>query len=147
MLNASIVLYNHQPSEIAVLIDTLRNSVVISNIFLIDNSPDKNSEFEKFPVIYIFNNQNIGYGAAHNIAIKKTMEQNIPFHLICNPDISFGVEILQKIENFMVENTQIGLLMPKIFSPDGKIQYLCKLVPTLLDPFFRRFNNYFLFIF
>jgi GT2 family glycosyltransferase len=139
MINASIVLYNHKPSEIAVLIDTLRKSDAVSEVFLIDNSYKQNPEFNNFDVVYIFNNQNIGYGAAHNIAIKKTIEQNIPFHLVVNPDIEFESDILLKIEKFMVENSQIGLLMPKIFSPDGKIQYLCKLVPTPLNLLFRRF--------
>ncbi|MCL2597630.1 MAG: glycosyltransferase [Paludibacter sp.] len=140
MLNASIVLYNHKPSDISVLVRNLRNSAVVSKIFLIDNSPEKNLEFEKFPAVYIFNNQNIGYGAAHNIAIKKTMEDaNIEFHLVINPDIGLESEILQKIENFMKENLQIGLLMPKIFSPDGKVQYLCKLIPTPSDLLLRRF--------
>jgi len=139
MLNASIVLYNHKPSDIAVLIETLRKSAVVSKIFLIDNSPEKNSEFEKFPCVYIFNNQNVGYGAAHNIAIKRTIEENIEFHLVVNPDVEFETDILQKIEIFMQSNLQIGLLMPKVFSPEGKIQYLCKLIPTPLDLLFRRF--------
>jgi len=137
--NASIVLYNHKPSEIAELIATLRNSTVVSEIFLVDNSPQINLEFKKFPVVYIFNNQNVGYGTAHNIAIRKTIAQNVPFHLVLNPDVKFESEILQKIENFMAENAQIGLLMPKIFSSDGKIQYLCKLVPSPFDLLFRRF--------
>lgn len=39
----------------------------------------------------------------------------------------------------MNENAEIGHLMPKVFYPDGNIQYLCKLLPTPFDLFFRRF--------
>ena len=139
MLNASIVLYNHTLSEIAPLIETLKKSGVISEIFLLDNSPKPTPEFGSQKVTYIFNEKNCGYGAAHNIAIKKTINQNIPYHLVINPDISFNHEILIEIERFMNNNSEIGLLMPKVFYPNGEIQYLCKLIPTPLDLFFRRF--------
>lgn len=139
MLNASIVLYNHTLSEITPLIDTLQKSGLISEVFLIDNSPKQNEAFKKLNAIYIFNNKNLGYGTAHNIAIKKSIEQNIPYHLVINPDISFDSSILTNIEDFMNNNSEIGHLMPKVVYPDGKIQYLCKLIPTPFDLIFRRF--------
>ncbi|MCL1867415.1 MAG: hypothetical protein FWF72_00470 [Paludibacter sp.] len=43
MINASVVLYNHKPSEIALLINSLRKSDIVSNIFLIDNSDMQNA--------------------------------------------------------------------------------------------------------
>jgi len=138
-LNVSIVLYNHSLSEIAPLVETLRKSEMVSDIFLIDNSPKRNLEFESLKAFYHFNGKNIGYGAAHNIAIRQTIEQNIPFHLVINPDISFEPSILKKIEKYMNNNTDIGQLMPKVYYPNGEIQYLCKLLPTPFDLIFRRF--------
>jgi GT2 family glycosyltransferase len=119
--------------------EVLRNSSVISNIYVIDNSPTEIPDFHKPEVTYIFNNKNVGYGAAHNIAIKKTIEQKIPYHLIINPDISFEPQILSEIVYYMDENTNIGQLMPKVYYPNGEIQYLCKLIPTPYDLFIRRF--------
>ena len=139
MLNASIVLYKNTFSEISLLINILINSKVISEIFLVDNSPIPNPEFDPLNVTYIFNNHNIGYGCAHNIAIRKTLEQKIPYHLVINPDISFDASILNKIENYMTDNLEVGHLMPKVFYPNGNIQYLCKLLPTPFDLIFRRF--------
>jgi GT2 family glycosyltransferase len=139
MLNISIVLYNHTLLEIAPLVDCLRKSNVISQVYLIDNSPTENPDFKSLNVLYHFTGKNIGYGAAHNIAIRKTMEQNLPFHLVINPDISFNPSILSDIVGFMNNNSDIGLLMPKIFYPSGEIQYLCKLIPTPFDLIFRRF--------
>ena len=89
MLNASIVLYYHSPDTIKPLVETLQGSNLISDIFLIDNSPSPHPDFEKLPLTYIFTGKNLGYGAAHNIAIRKTLEQNVPYHLVVNPDVTF----------------------------------------------------------
>ena len=139
MLNASIVLYKHTPAEIKPLVETLQAAKNVSTVFLVDNSPVSDLEFEKMRVEYIFNNKNLGYGAAHNIAMRKSLEQNTPYHLVVNPDIEFAPEILEEIEQFLNENTEIAHLMPKIVYPNDEIQYLCKLLPTPFDLIFRRF--------
>jgi GT2 family glycosyltransferase len=140
MFNVSIVLFNHIVAEIELLVQLLRQSELTNELYLIDNSPYNNPDFSKLPATYIFNNgNNIGYGAAHNIAIQKTIEQNIPYHLVINPDISFQTDILSEIVDFMDKNTEIGHLMPKVFYPNGQIQYLCKLLPSPFDLIFRRF--------
>lgn len=139
MLNASIVLYQHHLAEIENLLNTLRQSSSVNEIFLIDNSPTQDPDFGKFPVTYIFNDKNLGYGAAHNIAIRKTIAANIPYHLVVNPDIRFDGKILEELITFMNANPDIGHLMPKVFYPDGEVQYLCKLLPKPSDLLFRRF--------
>ncbi|MEI7501776.1 MAG: glycosyltransferase family 2 protein [Paludibacter sp.] len=139
MINVSIVLYRNTYLEIASLVEVLNNSTLVSEVFIIDNSPTENQNFKNIKANYIFNNKNIGYGAAHNIAIQKTIDQNKPYHLVMNPDIAFQTYILSEIESFMNNNSDIGLLMPKIIYPSGEIQYLCKLIPTPFDLIFRRF--------
>ncbi len=139
MLNVSIVIYKHTLAEIVPLVETLRKSEVVSTVFLVDNSPSKNTEFNELGVNYLFNNRNLGYGKAHNIAIKQTISKSIPYHLVLNPDIAFEPEILLEIATYMNNNPKIGLLMPKILYPTGEIQYLCKLIPTPFDLIFRRF--------
>jgi GT2 family glycosyltransferase len=139
MLNASIVLYNHSVAEIESLIDSLKQSTQVKEVFLIDNSPKQNPDFSKLPVIYIFNGKNLGYGNAHNIAIRKTIEQQVPYHLVVNPDIQFESKVLDELLNYMEQNPDVGHLMPKILYPNGETQYLCKLLPKPSDLFFRRF--------
>ena len=139
MINVSIVLYKHDVSEIAALLKTLRQSPVVFQVFLMDNSPVEQPEFKLLKANYHFIGKNIGYGAAHNLAIRQTLLQNIPFHLVINPDIVFEPQILAQIESFMHNNSGIGLLMPKVLYPTGEIQYLCKLIPTPFDLIFRRF--------
>jgi len=139
MINVSIVLYNHSVVELLPLLESLRLSGQVNDVFLIDNSPLENTEFRNLHVRYIFTGNNRGYGAGHNIALRQSLEQNVPYHLVVNPDISFDPGILARIVEYMDKNTEIGHLMPKVFYPDGNIQYLCKLLPTPFDLLFRRF--------
>jgi len=121
------------------------NSVLINRIYLIDNSPTDilsclaslDSRIE-----YIFNNANLGFGKAHNIALKRSIEENIPYHLVLNPDVYFEKGGLEELYNFMEANKDVELVMSKVLYPDGNIQYLCKLLPTPLDLFGRRFLNF-----
>lgn len=139
MINVSIVIYKHKLSEVAPLIYLLRNSPQTSHIYLIDNSPTENREFAQLAADYIYTGKNLGYGAAHNIAIRQSIKQNRKYHLVINPDISFDPLILEIIAQFMNNNSKIGLLMPKVYYPNGEIQYLCKLVPGPFDLIIRRF--------
>lgn len=139
MINCSVVLYNNSFTEIASLVKSLRQSEVIEKIYLIDNSPILNVEFRKLSINYIFTGKNLGYGAGHNIALRKTIVQGIPYHLVVNPDISFDPVIIDSIVQFMNNNSETGQIMPKVYYPNGEIQYLCKLLPTPFDLIFRRF--------
>lgn len=139
MINASIVLYNNTVSEIENLVDTLRKAPNVATIFLIDNSPTENVKFHTLKATYIFTGQNLGYGRAHNIAIRKSITQNVNYHLVINSDINFEPKIMTEIEDYLNNNTAVAHLMPKVVYPDGEIQYLCKLLPTPTDLVFRRF--------
>lgn len=138
-INVSVVLYRTPIHEVEQLVATLRATTVVNNIYLIDNSPKATTHYETLAAEYFYNNKNIGYGAAHNIALRKSLEHHVNYHLVVNSDIQFKPEILEQIANYMDTNTDIGHLMPKVFYPTGEIQYLCKLIPTPFDLIFRRF--------
>lgn len=82
---------------------------------------------------------NRGYGAAHNIAIRKTIAEGTPYHLVVNADIRFEPGILAELEKYMDAHPEVGVLMPRVIYPDGRLQYLCKLLPSPMDVFGRRF--------
>ena len=142
-LSASIVLYNTKREDLKRVIDSYFAYQGEKQLFLVDNSPNDNlREIAKiYPndVFYIFNNENMGYGKAHNIAIKKSIEQNLPYHIILNPDIIIEKDVLEKLANYMELHPEVGNIMPKIIYPDGELQYLCKLLPSPIDLIFRRF--------
>lgn len=140
MVTCSIVLYRQQPAIVEPLVSSLLKCGIVTRIFLVDNSPTDVLKTlagtEK--VEYIFNNTNIGFGAAHNIAIKKVMASS-KYHIVLNPDISFLPGTVENIYNYMEQHPAIGHLMPKVKYPDNSLQYTCKLLPAPADLIFRRF--------
>lgn len=139
MLNVSIVLYKNPISETEQLIEALQASSLIRTIYVIDNSPEPMPGYKAKGVNYFFTGKNLGYGAGHNIALRKTIEADIPYHLIVNPDIELEADILPKMIKYMDENADVGHIMPKVYYPSGEIQYLCKQLPAPMDLLFRRF--------
>lgn len=143
-LSASIVLYNTKIDELKRVIDSYFAYTGEKQLFLVDNSPtDSLKEIVKiYPnndIYYIFNNENMGYGKAHNIAIKKSIEQGLSYHIILNPDIIIEKGSLEKLTEYMEQHPEVGNIMPKIIYPNGELQYLCKLLPSPIDLIFRRF--------
>jgi GT2 family glycosyltransferase len=139
MINVSIVLYKHTRDEINNLLKSLSDSPFVQDIFIVDNSPFRSEEFSDARYQYIFTGKNIGFGAAHNIAINQSISQHVAYHLVINPDIHFDSDILEKLMHYADNHPDTGHLMPKVLNPDGSVQYLCKLLPSPSDLFFRRF--------
>jgi len=141
-INASIVLYNNRKEQLLKAIHSVLNTTLKIRLYLIDNSTNDNlKELEKLDdrIVYIFNNANLGYGKAHNIAIQKSIEDGVPYHLVLNPDVYFEKGVIVELYDFMENNKDVGNVMPKVLYPDGEIQYLCKLLPSPFDLIFRRF--------
>ncbi len=133
-LTGSIVLYKNDISVIKA-IQSFLQSTLNTKLFLIDNSPTPelkgklNSFIKDKSVEYIFNNENVGYGAGHNVAIRKIIDTS-KYHLILNPDVYFEPNVLTDLYNYAENHKEIGHLTPKVFYPDGRLQYVCKLIPT-----------------
>lgn len=111
-------------------------------LYLVDNSSNDDlkelSEMDE-RIEYIFNNANLGYGTAHNIAMRKSIADGVSYHVVLNPDIYFESGVLGKIFEYMEENKEVGNIIPQVRYPDGEIQHLCKLLPTPTDLILRRF--------
>ena len=140
MLNVSIVLYNPDWKQVTTLTRALLECSHVRRIYWVDNSPTlQEPPALSDKVRYIFNNQNLGYGAAHNIAIRESIYDDIPFHLVVNPDIVVTSDVITTLLQFILQHQEIGLIAPKVIYPNGELQYLCKLLPTPFDVFGRRF--------
>lgn len=109
-------------------------------LIIIDHSPsdDLRNICDLKDVQYFHHPENKGYGAGHNIAIRKIMESS-PYHLVMNSDIYFGPEVLSEMVDFMRKNKDVALLSPKIVDEQNELQYLSKLLPTPWDLFSKRF--------
>ena len=141
LLNISIVLYKTPEDEWKPLVEELLRSEKVHTIYLIDNSPE-DSEFriqdsgfriQDSKVCYQHTGKNIGYGAANNIAMRETIYDEIPFHLVINSDIQVTAEAIDNLLDVMQSNGAIGQLMPRVIGVNGEMQYLCKLLPTPTD--------------
>lgn len=140
---ASIVLYKSGNTVRQPITDFLDTALPV-RLYLVDNSPTDELKSTLADLIsnprveYIFNNDNIGFGAAHNIALRKSLDE-AQYHLVLNPDVTFKRGVLENIFEYAEANKEVGLIMPKIVYPDGSLQYSCKFLPSPLDLIFRRF--------
>jgi GT2 family glycosyltransferase len=143
-ISASIVIYKNDPDLLSRAVESFLASTKESTLYLIDNSPVDNfrNKFRHSRIHYIFNNKNLGFGAGHNIALRKALLQKSKYHIILNPDVYFEEHVVEKLLRYMEENARVGLLMPKVLYPDGRLQPLCKLLPSPLTLFSRRFLKF-----
>ena len=141
MLNVSIVLYHPNWQQVIELTQVILQLNCINRIYWVDNSPIEQTSLpiQSQQIVYIHNKHNIGYGSAHNIAIRESIYHDITYHLVVNPDIVLTQEALEMMLQFMAQHSEIGSLMPKVVYPNGELQRLCKLLPSPMDVFGRRF--------
>ena len=140
MITVSIVTYKTDTGELQKCINSLCSDLVIK-IYVVDNSRQENlKEFCKGQdkVEYI-PDRNVGYGAAHNIAIRKSIADESKYHLVLNSDVYFEPNALERIAEFMDNNEDVAMVQPNIIYPNGEMQYTCRLLPTPANLIFRRF--------
>lgn len=141
-ITVSVVLYHNTLAQVKKLIESIQTDTCKVQMVFIDNAPDASGFFRELRlpnnVTHLPLRQNIGYGAAHNKVILNP-KYRARYHIICNPDVYFNPEVLQKMIAFLNANTRICLLMPKVVWPDGTDQGLRKLLPAPADLFLRRF--------
>ena len=149
MLTSSVVLFNTPRTQISTLFKSVFDSKRVGIFYIIDNSlNDKWRILEKeyAPLaeasgtkIRYIHNANLGYGASHNLALHEALEAGAVYHVVLNPDIYFGAEVLAELALFMDSTPDAAYVLPRVEYPDGELQYLCKLLPTPADLIFRRF--------
>lgn len=135
----SIVLFQHQAEELHNLFVELNAASSVKTVWLVDNGgcgwAQNTCEFHKFR--YVKSAVNGGYGYGHNLAIHQ-LDSSSSHHIICNPDIRFHPNELDQYSE-VLNDYDDALIMPNIVYPSGERQELCKLLPTPLDLFARRF--------
>jgi len=144
-LTASMVLFHTDIAEIEHVLHLIRSSPLKIKVYLVDNSANNDLEKvkENWDVVYIYNNDNLGYGAGHNIAMKNAYDE-AKYHLVINADIDFDPDVFKRSLDYMEANPDVGLLSPMIKHPNKQMLYYCRLLPTPFDLFARRFLPFFL---
>lgn len=144
MLAVSIVTYNVSDEELRKVLLTLLKCEEICRIDIIDNSRNQSTEL----IVDSFSNQkinyipsdNIGYGAANNISIKKSLELgNVDFHLVMNSDIVFEPKVITELIKIMSSDPSIGLTIPMVTDINGREESSYHPLPSPMDLISRRF--------
>ncbi|MCD4714702.1 MAG: glycosyltransferase [Clostridiales bacterium] len=132
LISASLVTYHNPEDEIKSVIDSFLGTELECILFISDNSNNRDIEevCSDEKIKYIYNGTNLGFGAAHNLAIKEAINLNSEFHFVLNPDVKFSSNIIQILVNRMRKDSEVGAIMPKILNLDHSIQYLPKLLPS-----------------
>ena len=137
--SVSIVLYKTNLLYIEKLLESIPG---YSIIYFVDNCNQKKDiinlcvkkRIENY--YYVKNKRNLGYGKAHNIALKMTKSD---FHLIANPDIFFDKKIINILISESINNNAIAT-SPKIINPNtNSIQSTDFTIPTLKSLFLNFF--------
>ncbi len=139
-VTVSLVTFRNGEEKLNALLRSLEESTVSWNLFVYDNSPtdDLAPLFRGPSISYFHDPRNAGFGRGHNVAFAQVRSQ-ADFHLIVNPDISFGPPVLGHMIAVMERNSDIGILAPKILFPDGSLQRTGRRLPSPMDFFVRRF--------
>lgn len=141
-ISVSLVMYCNNVEELTTAIKCTLESNLVGKIYLIDNSPtdilNNLQHIDKERVVYLFQNNNLGFGRAHNIGINLAMNEGFKYHLILNPDIEFPDTVLNELTHYMESNLACGFVMPKVYFKNGDLQYLCKKLPNPFELFGKR---------
>jgi GT2 family glycosyltransferase len=96
------------------------------NVVVLDNKSSDGSfikaqkKFTQFE--YIENRANLGFGKAHNIALKKA---DTPYVLTLNPDCEVPGGTLKYLFDFIEKNSDVGIVTAKVLKADGKLDIAC----------------------
>ncbi len=143
-VNLSIVLYKTSLYDINKFLISFNTVKISYFLYIVDNSPTDELKchfINKANIEYIHNPQNPGFGASHNIALKKSLENNIPYHFVINPDAFFNSDVVSPMVEFMDRNSQVGMMMPQILNLDGSVQNLPKLLPSPYSVLMRKIKR------
>ncbi len=139
--SCSIVCYRNTPRQVLRVLESIWRGDMPVRIYLVDNSPTAGlaAMARRFDAHYLHLPGNPGYGSGHNVAIREAMRAGSRYHAVMNPDIHFSKDVLHVLVDYMEGNRDIGLLAPRVTYPDGRPQYVCKLLPNPADMLVRRF--------
>lgn len=136
LVSVSIVIHNTPRQQLQKALSCL-GALCVSHVYLLDNSSqnidyseicacDSRIEYKKIP--------NKGYGVGHNVALESIVRKNPDgYHIVMNPDVEWEGDIITPLMRYLEENNKVGLVSPKIYYPNGSLQYNCRMLPTPLD--------------
>lgn len=138
-ISCSIVTYKNDLDVLQKVIKSFLSSGSNLVLYIYDNSPSDQirTVCEDNRIVYYHDPSNVGFSKGHNYCIKQIMGKS-EYHLILNPDIYFEPNVLDALVDQLKTDSSIGLIAPKVFYPEGDLQYSCRLLPAPIDLLIRR---------
>ncbi|MZH05862.1 MAG: glycosyltransferase family 2 protein [Nitrospinae bacterium] len=110
-------------------------------VIVVDNSEDDpgwQGLREAFPQAkFISNTSNVGFSKANNQAAKLAQGEALIF---INPDTILSDQAINSMQSYILSNSEVGALGPKVVDPDGSLQYSCRRFPTIWTGLFNRYS-------
>ena len=137
-LTCCVVIFNEDMAVLKTTIDGFLSIPFSKKMFLIDNSSTQNFLLaDNEEIEYIKNNQNVGFGRAHN-QILEQIKGKSEYHLVLNPDVEFDGGIFKKLFSVLENDDEIAMISPKVLNSDGSLQFTCRKNPTIKGMISRR---------
>lgn len=142
-IGVSIVTHRTDPGQLLEAIQCVLRSPRVDKLWVVDNSPDESlrhfaERIGDSRAVYV-HVPNRGFGAGHNVAVRQSLAAGFRYHLVMNADVRWTGDVASRMARYMDANPRVGLSMPKVFYPDGTLQYSCRRLPAPLDLFAKRF--------
>lgn len=121
-ISAIIVTYNGEKWIRNCLI-SIQNSVVKVNIIIVDNASSDSTtsiienEFSNIDLLKL--NENIGFGRANNIGIKKAYDFNSDYFLLINQDVVIKENTIKTLLEVAKKNQDYGIISPIHLTGNG----------------------------
>lgn len=102
---------------------SLTSSSIPVNILAVDNGSTDDSIMlikNRFPSVEVIETkENLGFGKANNIGLKRAVAENVDYVFLLNQDAWIETDTISKCISAAVENSKYGVLSPMHFNWDG----------------------------
>jgi len=136
-----IVSYHTSTSEVSALSSCLNSLPAhISYAVIVNDYKDGApiDQLEKDSELFLRVKENLGYSRAIN-RLFSCLDKQPSYIGILNTDLTWNSGTFESLVNYMNSNSNVSLVVPRIMSPSGRVQHLCKQNPTFLALLSRRF--------
>src|SRR4051812_40717655 len=109
-ISCSVVSYHNDPGQIAEVLRSVAATPLDIALYLVDNSADDRlaAVAQEYGAHYIHRPDNPGYGVAHNLAISEGLANGASYHVVLNPDIAFGAQVIPALFTYMESHRDVG---------------------------------------
>lgn len=146
MTTASVLIYNSPLRQVeCVLRCILRSEAVKIWVVYNGGNPAYEAELRLLCAeadaerVEMLTMPNHGYGAGHNMALRRALAMKSDFHLVANADTRWEGDALKPLIDYLETHPDTALVAPRTVYPDGELQMTARMLPSPAQLFLRRF--------